>query len=222
MATRIGSRPAMVGLVLVLGAGVALGQSPGGGGGSPQSGQQSQPQSQTQPGANSPGAANPNDPTSPLAAANGQGSMRDKDFFKEAGQGGNFEIQAGQLAAQKGNSEDVKQFGQMMVDDHTKLNQQMTPIAAQLAMKPPTGVSSKDKKELKKLQGLSGDDFDKEYIAMMVKDHTADQKAFKDEADNGQLPEEKSAATQGGSVVSQHLDKIKQIAQAHNVSVSGT
>ena len=220
MATRMCSRPAMVGFVLVLGAGVALGQSPGGGGGgSSQSGQQSQ--SQAQPGTNSPGVANPNDPTNPLAAANGQGSLRDKDFLKEAGQGGNFEIQAGRLAAQKGNSEDVKQFGQMMVDDHTKLNQQMAPVAAQLAVKPPTGISGKDKKELKKLQGLSGDEFDKEYIAEMVKDHTADQKAFKEEAQNGQLPEEKSAATQGGSVVTQHLDKIKQIAQAHNVPVSG-
>ena len=148
----------------------------------------------------------------------GGASMQDKDFLKEASQGGMFEIQAGKLAAQKGNGEDVKQFGQMMVDDHTKMNEQMIPVLAEAGVKPATSANSKDKKELARLQGLSGDAFDKEYVTAMVNDHKEDKKAFQSEAANGQLPSEKNAATQGVSVIDMHLQKIEQVAQAHNLT----
>ena len=219
MAMRMCSRPAMFGLVLALGVGTAIGQT-GQTGGAPGGGSSPQSSPRTQPGANSPGSNGVNDPTNPLNAQ-GASSMQDKDFLKEAGQGGNFEVQAGQLATQKGNSEDVKQFGQMMVTDHTKLNDQMKPIAVQAGVKPPTGISGKDKKELKMLSSLNGEAFDKAYIQTMLKDHMADQKAFKTEATNGQIPAVKDAATQGGTVIDTHLAKIKEIAQAHNVSAGG-
>ena len=150
----------------------------------------------------------------------GGASMQDKDFLKEASQGGMFEIQAGKLAAQKGNGEDVKQFGQMMVDDHTKMNEQMMPVLVEAGVKPPTSLPGKEKKELAKLQGLNGDAFDKEYVTAMVKDHEEDKKAFQTEATGGQLPTEKSAAMQGVGTINGHLEKIKQIAQAHNVTQS--
>ncbi len=216
MAMRTCSRPAMFGLVLALGVGTAIGQT-GQTGGAPGGGSSQQGSQQAPRGANSPGSGSVNDPTNPLNAS-GSSSLQDKDFLKEAGQGGNFEVQAGQLAMQKSSSDDVKQFGQMMVTDHTKLNDQMKPIAVQAGVKPATGLSGKDKKEMKMLSGLSGDAFDKEYIQTMMKDHVADQKAFKTEATNGQIPAVKDAATQGGTVIDSHLEKIKGIAQAHNVS----
>ena len=151
---------------------------------------------------------------------NGAASMQDKDFLKKAGRGGNFEVKAGQLAMTNSSSEDVKQFGQMMVTDHTKLNEEMKPVATQAGVNPPMGMSKKDKMEYKKLQGLNGDAFDKEYISLMLKDHMKDQKAFQNEASNGKLPAEKEAATKGGEVIDMHLQKIKEIAQAHNVSMS--
>ena len=68
----------------------------------------------------------------------GQASAADKKFVTKAMQGGMAEVQLGQLASQKASSQEVKDFGQKMVDDHTKLNEQMTPIAAQLGLTPPT------------------------------------------------------------------------------------
>ena len=88
-------------------------------------------------------------------------SSTDKKFVKEAMQGGMAEIQLGQVASQKAQSEDVKQFGQHMVDDHTKLNEQMKPIASQLGITPPTSLDNKHQAIATKLNGLSGEAFDK-------------------------------------------------------------
>ncbi len=145
------------------------------------------------------------------------GSMQDKTFAKKALAGGMAEVQLGQLAAQKGNSEDVKQFGQKMVDDHTKLNDQMKPIAATLGVQPPAELTQKDQKLMTRLQALSGDDFDKAYIKAMLKDHKEDDKEFQMEASTGQNAQEKDAAMQGDQVIKQHLQLVEQLARTHNV-----
>src|SRR3569832_2217582 len=111
-----------------------------------------------------------------LCCASGSGqntsdaSASDKKFVRSALEGGNAEVKLGQLAAQKGSSEDVKQFGQRMVDDHTKLGDQMKQIAQQQGISVPEGIPSKDKALEAKLNSLSGEAFDSAYIKAMVKD----------------------------------------------------
>ena len=72
-----------------------------------------------------------------------------------------------------------------------------------------------------KLQGLSGNDFDTEYIKAMVKDHQDDMKEFQSEAQMAQDPSVKQVAQQGQNVISQHLQMIEQVAKNHNVPVEG-
>jgi putative membrane protein len=144
-------------------------------------------------------------------------SSSDKKFVHSALEGGNAEIQLGQLAAQKGSSEDVKQFGQKMVDDHTKLGDQMKQIAQQQGIEVPDGVPAKDKALQAKLSSLSGDAFDKAYIKAMVKDHQKDLSEFKKEASSGNDTSIKDAASQGVQVISQHLQMVQDMAKKHNV-----
>ena len=144
-------------------------------------------------------------------------SPSDKKFVKEALGGGMAEVELGKLAAEKGSSDDVKQFGQKMVDDHTKLGDQMKEVAGKVGVTPPTMIPAKDKMLKTKLEAMSGDAFDKAYIKAMVKDHQEDEMAFKKEADSGTSPDVKSAASDGEKVVSMHLDMIKDIAKKHNV-----
>jgi putative membrane protein len=150
-----------------------------------------------------------------------QQSMQDSAFLHKALEGGVAEVQLGQLAQEKSQSGDVKQFGQRMVQDHTQLGTQMQPVAKQLGVSQPKGPSKKDKQLISKLQGLSGQQFDEEYIKAMVKDHREDLKDFKTEAEMTQDPNVKQAAQQGESVISEHLKMIEQIAQAHNVPLDG-
>lgn len=143
-------------------------------------------------------------------------SMQDKAFARKALEGGMAEVQLGQLASQKGSSEEVKQFGQKMVQDHTQMGDQMKPIAEQLGVHPPDHISKKDQELLAKLQGMSGTEFDNAYAAAMVKDHKKDLSDFKQEADMTQNPQLKQAAQQGAQVISEHLHMAEQLNKAHN------
>ena len=177
-------------------------------------GQQPMPSQQPSTTAPSPGAA-------PEAAQTGQ-NFGDQAFVSKALQGGVAEVQLGQLAQQKSQSNDVKQFAQKMVSDHSQMGEKwFKPVAKQMGVSEPKGPSKKDKKLIEKLQGLSGQQFDTEYIQAMVKDHQEDLKDFKNEAQMAQDPNVKQIAQQGSTIIQQHLQLIQQIAQAHNVPVEG-
>jgi putative membrane protein len=161
---------------------------------------------------------------SPLDQANANqdptSQMADKSFVHDALEGGMAEVQLGQLALQKSSNDDVKQFAQKMIDDHTKLGDEMKQVAVQMKVKVPDSPSKKDKSAIAKLQALNGDDFDKAYIKDMVKDHQQDLKDFKQEAQNTQSPDLKKVVNQGGQVIEEHLQMIQQIAQKNNVVAS--
>jgi putative membrane protein len=183
----------------------ALAQNPGG---APQAQQPTNPAANST--MNSPDAMQQQQQSSASA-------MQDKEFVRKALEGGMAEVQLGQLASEKASSDDVKQFGQKMVTDHTKLGDQMKLVAAQLGVKAPDGPSKKDKELYTKLQGLSGKQFDDAYIVAMVKDHKKDSEEFKTEAQQSQNPAVQQAAQQGGQVIDQHLQMIDQIAESHNL-----
>jgi putative membrane protein len=194
----------------VLLAGALLAQNPGGGGGGqqPNTPSQQQPPSATM---GSPGA------TAPTAQ-----NFGDQAFVTKALEGGMAEVELGKLAADKSQSEDVKQFAQRMVNDHSQMGDKwFKPVAKEIGVSEPKGPSKKDKKLIEKLQGLSGQQFDTEYIQAMVKDHKEDLKDFQGEAQAAQDPNVKQIAEQGSKVVSQHLQMIEQIAQNHNVPIDG-
>jgi putative membrane protein len=208
---------ARVGLSVALTAGSMLfAQSPG------MPGQQQQQPQNTQPGNNPQAPGRDQMGQQDMSAENAAMAGGDKLFVSKTLEGGMAEVQLGQLAAQKSQSDDVNQFGQKMVADHTQMGDQMKPIAEQLGVVPPSQTSKKDRKEMEKLQGLSGQDFDRAYITMMVTDHRKDLKEFKEEAQTARDPKLKDAVTQGVNVVSQHLQMIEQIAKAHNIDVGGS
>jgi putative membrane protein len=148
-------------------------------------------------------------------------SMRDRTFLRKAGEGGLAEVQFGKLAAQKGASDDVKNFGQKMVEDHSKLNEKMAPIASNMGVNPPTHLNKEDQAEYNKLNSLSGDAFDKEYIAMMVKDHHTDLREFRQEASSTSDPTLKAAVDEGANVIHDHMVMIDKIAQNKGVAAPG-
>jgi len=80
-------------------------------------------------------------------------------------------------------------------------DQLMKPIAKQLGVKEPKEPSKKDKQLIAKLEGLSGPQFDEEYIKAMVKDHQQDLREFKDAAKMAQDPNVKQAAQQGAGMI---------------------
>jgi putative membrane protein len=135
----------------------------------------------------------------------------DDKFAMKAAQGGIAEVALGKLAAQKANSPDVKAFGQRMVDDHSKANDQLMAVAKQESITLPTAMDAKDQATYTKLSALSGAAFDKAYVSDMVKDHEQDIADFRKEGNDGTDPQIKAFAMQTVPTLQSHLDAIKEI-----------
>ena len=95
----------------------------------------------------------------------------DKEFAMDAAKGGNTEVAASQAALSQAQNPRVKDYAQMIVNDHTKANQELKSIASQKGLTLPDSTDPKKKDAMANLQKMSGPSFDKQYMAMMVKDH---------------------------------------------------
>ncbi|MDB6112348.1 MAG: outer membrane protein, partial [Pedosphaera sp.] len=95
----------------------------------------------------------------------GQLSAKDYKFVTEAAQGGMMEVTLGQLAAQKASDPAVRDFGQRMVQDHQKADQQLMQLVSQKGATLPTDTTGENKGMVDHLKNLSGADFDKAYMS---------------------------------------------------------
>jgi putative membrane protein len=135
--------------------------------------------------------------------ANAQ-SDENKKFLATAAQSDVNEIKLSELAQEKATHPAVKAFAQKMVAEHTQMSASMKPFADSWGVTAPTGVDDDHQKELDKLNGLSGADFDKEYIDQMVSDHAKALRAFTSEIKYATDAKFKAAVMKGKAMVAAH------------------
>jgi len=141
----------------------------------------------------------------------------DRKFVMEAAMGGLMEVELGRLAAQQGSSAAVKQFGQRMVDDHSKANDELKQVASSKGISLPTELDQKHKDQIAKMQKMSGTDFDKAYSKAMLSDHVKDVAAFEKQSTKGSDSDIKAFASKTLPTLQEHL----QMARAMNGQGSG-
>jgi putative membrane protein len=129
----------------------------------------------------------------------------DHMFAMKAAQGGMAEVKLGQLATQKASSQDVKSFGQQMVDDHSKAGDELKALASRKGITIPDGLNAKDQATYDKLSKLSGADFDRAYMKDMVADHKTDVGEFRRESTRGTDPDLKAWAAKTLPTLEHHL-----------------
>ncbi len=133
------------------------------------------------------------------------------DFVVNAASGGMMEVELGQYAQQNARSQRVKDFGSMMVTDHTKANDELKALANEQNIAIPATVSDKQQKNIDDLKKKKGAEFDKDYMKMMVDDHKSDiddfQKAGKDLTDSTI----RDFAVRTLPVLQKHLDSAQAI-----------
>lgn len=142
----------------------------------------------------------------------------DNTFMKKAAEGGIAEVELGKLAAEKASNEQVKKFGQRMVDDHTKANNQLKDVAAQKHIDLPTEPSAKDKATKARLEKLSGEQFDRAYMSDMVKDHKKDVAEFARESQSSKDPAVKNFARETLPTLREHLKEAEKLAPAQKTT----
>ncbi len=145
--------------------------------------------------------------------------LRDKAFLHEVAEGGVAELQLGQLAAQKASNDDVKKFGQTMVDDHATLSDLLKPIASELGVKVPGKMDKGDQAEYDKLKALSGPDFDKEFLLYIVAEHRKNLREYRDEILATSDVDLREAALSSAKVVVAHTREAMKLAKANGVTL---
>lgn len=134
-----------------------------------------------------------------------------RDFAKEAATGGMMEVSLGNIAMKNAASQSVKDFGKMMVDDHTKLNDNLKDLASKKNITLPGAVTEDQQKDIDKLGKKTGKDFDKDYVSMMIDDHKKDINAFKKAGDKLSDPDFKTFIINSLPTLQKHLDSVQNI-----------
>jgi putative membrane protein len=161
-------------------------------------------------------------------------SRGDEHFIQEAHKGGHMEVKMGNLAVQKGQSSEVKQFGQRLIDDHTKAGAELKQLASskgvtlpdnekiagakeetdRIQVREKEGVNDENHKvhaEMKKLESLSGAEFDRAFAKMAVTDHEKDIKLFEKASQNGNDAEVKAFAAKTLPTLREHLQQAQTL-----------
>jgi len=158
--------------------------------------------------------------SSPLALAqnsgNGQFSSADKHYLKQDARGAAYELQISQLAAQKANNQQVRQYAEMAAKDHQNYNQQEQQLAEQNGVTLPTSPTREEQSRINRLQQLNGSAFDDAYVRDMRQVNQRDVNE-----------EQKEANSTQNQQIKQFIQQFKQMDQKHlqdarNLPISGS
>jgi putative membrane protein len=156
--------------------------------------------------------ATPAQPDTSKAPTTGKAAATaDAQFVRQAAEGGMMEVAKGKLAAHKGSHEGVKQFGQRMVDDHTKANDELKSIAGGKNITLPGESPKPMQAAMAKLEKLDGAAFDRAYVDDQVRDHEKTIALFEREAKGGKDAELKAFAEKTLPTLKEHLTAVRDL-----------
>ena len=150
------------------------------------------------------------------ATASGAGAMAlnssDRRMLLSMAQANMAEIEAGRMAQTKSQNEQVKNFAQQMIDDHTKALEDVRQLAQSKNVTLPTDLDRTHKAKANKLQSLSGEAFDRAYLAQAgVSDHKKHHAMLKKAQSRARDPDLKALAARTLPAVGQHLSTVQQL-----------
>jgi putative membrane protein len=144
--------------------------------------------------------------------------MVDQQFLRTATEDGIADVKLGQLAIEKGGP-DVKAFAQKMVDDHTAINKELATAADSLGVLLPKKLNKDGQAEYDKLSGLTGKDFDTEYIVFITRAHWKKLHDFYMEASVAADPGLAAAVVQAIRTMHDHLGMVAAVAKQDGITL---
>ena len=146
----------------------------------------------------------------------------DLPFLREAAGANLLEVRLGQLAQSKASNSAVKQFGQRMATDHTKLQQELSSMVSMNGVALNAALTSEHYQKINRLQSLSGQPFDTAYMSMMIQDHQTDVTHFDTQSRNADSPQVRELAARSLPVLQRHLTLAQQVGGQVSVQVATT
>ena len=142
------------------------------------------------------------------------------NFLTDAIRSNVAEAKLGQLAAERAQSLQVRQYGEMLRKDHTQSLQKASSLASQVDTPAASELSDRQKSQFESLQKLSGQEFDTTFLSQMVRDHQENIAKFSTQAQSGSDPEVMAFAKETLPTLQAHLQHAQSIqsdlaAEAH-------
>lgn len=144
----------------------------------------------------------------------------DEAFVMKVAKGGTAEVELGRLTTEKASSDAVKRFGQRMVDDHSKANDELKALARSKNVTLSTAMGPEEQALRDRLMKLSGPAFDQAYMSAMVSDHAKVVNEFRMESKNGSDPDVKAWAAKTLPTIEEHLKMARDASGAVGTSAS--
>ncbi|MBZ9936976.1 DUF4142 domain-containing protein [Mesorhizobium sp. BR1-1-16] len=142
------------------------------------------------------------------------GTMSAQDFATTAASSDMLEIQTSNVALQKSSSAAVKEFAQMMINDHTKASSELKMAAQKDGVTIPTAMLEKHAATVEKLNGTAAGAFDAAYIDAQVNAHKEAVALMMSYAQTGEAPALKAHAQKTAPIIQMHLQHAQQLMKA--------
>jgi len=142
----------------------------------------------------------------------GQAAVNDSLFAAAAAAGGLTEVEISQIGVQRATDPELKQFSQRMIDEHTRMNQELMTLAAQKQVALPRTLDPRAQFCAQSLAGLSGEEFDRCYAKAQLVAHLDSVETFEAEAQRGMDADMRALASKSLPHIKEHLNMIKPIA----------
>jgi putative membrane protein len=149
--------------------------------------------------------------TAEQASGTAQLRNNERQFLMEAAQDSMLEIELGKLAQERASNPEVKEYGERMVEDHSKALEKLKETASDLKVTIPSELQAKHKSTVDRFSKLSGEEFDRAYMKHMVQDHKKAVNLFEKTAKNAQNAEVKNFASETAPTLREHLTEAQKI-----------
>ncbi len=139
------------------------------------------------------------------------GTFSDDQFVAKAAKSGSTEVELGKLAMNRSERTEVKNFGERLMNDHTKANNELLSLAGKKAIAVPKKVDAKQQECIDDLGKLRGSEFDREFASHMVKSHKEAIELFEKESETGKDADLKAFATRTLPTLKEHLRRAQEL-----------
>ena len=135
-------------------------------------------------------------------------TVPERKFVERATSDNIGDIELGRLALEKSQNPEVKNFAQMIVDDHQKSLDKLKSISNDQKFPVPTSATTETQKEYDRLSKLSGSEFDREFKKLMEKRHTDAVQTFQKASNQVQNDDLKSYINNTLPTLKEHKEKL--------------
>jgi putative membrane protein len=156
-------------------------------------------------------AAGAQQPSSAAKQPPPHAASSDTAFVTKIAQVGIAEVELGKLANEKAMRDEVKKFGQRMVDDHTKAGDELKALAMKKDITWPADTDAEHKSLHDRLSKMSGAAFDRAYMQAMADGHRKVANEFRKEIKSAKDADVKAWAEKTLPTIEAHLKDAEMI-----------